>query len=145
MIFTQRVNSQLTQGFDIIRTQSLCFITELRRFRIREEDDECQVVCNYASWLCRASCQGTAAAAVCCSVSTSLQHPGELCTTAAMLMSRKNGPSDDDKWCHEYPVTRHVTSTWHGPSSPEPINKLPKRSVPSIPRVCLLITLPRTW
>ena len=61
--------------------------------------------------------------------SCDLYSPIRICLycSSALLMSGKNGPSDDDKWCHEYPVTRHVTHTWHGPSSPEPINRLPKR------------------
>ena len=79
-----------------------------------EDGDECQVVCNYASWPCRALChvRELQQQLQCAAVSArALQCPGELCTTAALLMSWKNGPSDDDKWRHEYPVTRHVTST----------------------------------
>ena len=93
MIFTQRVNSQ-THGFDIIKTRNLCFITELRGFRIREEDDECQVVCNYSSWLCRASCQGTAAAAVCCSV-LQCQHEPAASRGALQHCSTVN---EQEKW-----------------------------------------------
>ena len=102
-----------------------------RRGFIRGEyDDKCRALCNYlpAEILSR---HGTAVAAVSARRMSreALQHcvtnhtPGfrsrDLCgpitashyCSSALLMSGKNGPSDDDKWRHEYPVTHHVTHT----------------------------------